>query len=134
MVESSLAQKLVIKPGNTVRIIDAPEGYEHLLVDLPEGASLLEGGNGQADVILLFGESRATLERTLPTAITEVRPGGVFWAAYPKGGKSDLSREVMWNLLEPYLWRAVSQIAIDDTWSALRFRPAADMKSTKSDQ
>lgn len=132
MADPSLAKKLVIKPGNTVRIIDAPRGYEHLLNDLPEGARLLESGDEQADVVLLFGESRATLERTLPTAITEVRPGGVFWAAYPKGGKSDLSREEMWKLLEPYLWRPVSQIAIDDTWSALRFRPAADVKSKKS--
>lgn len=114
-------------------MIDAPQGYEHLLGDLPEGTRLLESDDQQADVVLVFGESRATLERTLPTAITEVRPGGAFWAAYPKGGKSDLSREVMWKLLEPYLWRPVSQIAIDDTWSALRFRPAADVKSTKSE-
>ncbi len=132
MTESSLAKKLVIKPGNTVRVIDAPQGYEHLLSHLPEGATLLTGGDEQANVVLLFGESRATLERTLPTAITQVRPGGVFWAAYPKGGKSDLSREVMWKVLEPYLWRPVSQVAIDDTWSALRFRPAADVKSKKS--
>jgi hypothetical protein len=61
-----------------------------------------------------------------------VRPGGVFWVAYPKGGKSDLSRNELWTLLEPYLWRPVSQIAIDDTWSALRFRPAADVKSKKA--
>jgi hypothetical protein len=133
MAESSLAKKLAIKPRNTVRVIDAPQGYEHLLGDLPEGARELDNGDGQADVVLVFGESRATLERTLPTAITKVHPGGVFWAAYPKGGKSDLSREIMWKLFEPYLWRPVSQIAIDDTWSALRFRPAADVTSKKSE-
>lgn len=133
MADSSLAKKLVIKPGNTVRVIDPPGGYENLLTDLPDGARLLEGGDEQADVVLLFGDSRATLERTLPTAITGVRPGGVFWVAYPKGGRADLSRETMWSLLEPFLWRPVSQIAIDDTWSALRFRPAADVKSKKSE-
>jgi hypothetical protein len=74
------------------------------------------------------------LERTLSTAITAVRPGGVFWVAYPKGGKSDLSRDEMWELLKPFLWRPVSQIAIDDTWSALRFRPAADVKGKKAEE
>lgn len=132
MAETPLAKKLAIKPGNSVRVLDAPQGYEHLLSDLPDGAHLIKGGDEQADVVLLFGDSRATLERTLPTAITQVRPGGVFWVAYPKGGKSDLSRNELWTLLEPYLWRPVSQIAIDDTWSALRFRPAADVKSKKA--
>jgi hypothetical protein len=125
MADAALTKKLVIKPGNTVRVINAPEQYEQL-ENMPEGA------DEQADVVLLFGESRDALERSLPTAITTVHRGGVFWVVYPKGGKSDLSRNDLWAVLEPFLWRPVSQVSVDDTWSALRFRPAADVKSSKS--
>ena len=45
---------------------------------------------------------------------------------YPKKtGKiaSDLSREVTWQAITPLGWRPVTQISIDETWSALRFKP-----------
>ena len=50
----------------------------------------------------------------------------LFWACYPIGGgkiKSDLKREVVWEVLELIRLRAVSQVALDETWSALRGRP-----------
>jgi hypothetical protein len=126
LTDSSLTKKLVIKPGNSVRVLNAPGEYAQL-------GTMPEDAEGQADVVLFFAESRETLERMVAAAITAVRPGGVFWIVYPKGGKSDLSRDELWALLEPYLWRPVSQVAVDDTWSALRFRPAADVKSKKAE-
>lgn len=53
---------------------------------------------------------------------------GVFWACYSKGTgkiKSDLKREVVWELVNQVGLQCVSQIAIDETWSALRARPVA---------
>ena len=49
----------------------------------------------------------------------------VLWIAYPKAGKldTDLNRDVLWKLLDGNGIRPVRQIAIDDTWSAMRFRP-----------
>jgi hypothetical protein len=44
---------------------------------------------------------------------------------------SDLSREEVWATMEGTGWRPVSQIAIDDVCSALRFRPIQDVKSRK---
>jgi hypothetical protein len=48
-----------------------------------------------------------------------------------KGSNIDLSREEVWAAMEGTGWRPVSQIAIDDVWSALRFRPIHDVKSRK---
>jgi hypothetical protein len=56
------------------------------------------------------------------------------WISYPKKSSrvgSDLSREVVWAAMEGTGWRTVSQIAIDEVWSALRFRPTQDVKSRK---
>jgi hypothetical protein len=37
MAEKSLADKLLLKPGRTVRVMDAPQGYADLLFPLPAG-------------------------------------------------------------------------------------------------
>ncbi len=41
--------------------------------------------------------------------------------------KTDLTRDVGWETVAKAGWQAVSQISVDDTWSALRFRPAAEV-------
>jgi hypothetical protein len=38
--------------------------------------------------------------------------------------ETDLSRDDFWELLTGAGLRPVTQISIDDTWSALRFRPS----------
>jgi hypothetical protein len=43
--------------------------------------------------------------------------------AYPKGGRADINRDSLWPILAEDGFRPVSQVALDDTWSALRFRP-----------
>jgi hypothetical protein len=48
------------------------------------------------------------------------------WLGYPKARKlgTDLNGDSLWELLAGNGIRPVRQIAIDETWSALRFRPA----------
>jgi hypothetical protein len=52
--------------------------------------------------------------------------GGLLWACYPKGGKADINRDRGWEPLHEAGWHQVTQVAIDDTLSALRFPPLAD--------
>ena len=46
----------------------------------------------------------------------------VFWVAYPKGNKSDINRDSLWPIVAEFGMRPNGQVAIDDHWSALRFR------------
>jgi hypothetical protein len=59
-------------------------------------------------------------------------PSALVWISYPKktskaGG--DLSRDVIREAMSGTGWRAVSIVAIDEVWSALRFRPASQVGS-----
>jgi hypothetical protein len=51
----------------------------------------------------------------------------VAWVGYPKGGKlgTDLNRDRLAEALAAHGIQPVRQVSIDDTWSALRFRPAS---------
>jgi len=42
--------------------------------------------------------------------------------AYPKANKTDINRDSLWPILAEFGMRPISQVAIDDVWSALRFR------------
>lgn len=50
---------------------------------------------------------------------------GIAWAAYPKAGQlgTDLNRDLLSEALEERGVQPVRQIALDEVWSALRFRP-----------
>lgn len=44
--------------------------------------------------------------------------------------KTDISRDAGWDAVHAAGWEGVAMVAIDDTWSAMRFRPSADVKNS----
>jgi len=121
-----VAEKLRIAPNHRILTIAAPPDVAVRLGPLPPGAVLESRGSGTFDVVLLFAEQRRELEAEAASVVQAVRSGGYLWICYPKltsGEPSDLKREVVWDAMAPTGWRPVAQIAIDDTWSALRFMP-----------
>ena len=123
---SALANKLLIKSGRTVLLLNAPDGYAQSLDPLPEGARLLAGQGEEADVVLLFVRDSADLARHAETALRAAKREGVMWICYLKGGAragTDLNRDILHEAVErTYGWTGVSLVAVDDRWSAMRFR------------
>ncbi len=125
MTGKTAATKLGIKPGNTVYPINPPGDYAALVGGLPEGAKLVPKGPA-ADVVHAFASTLAELTTRGQAAVEAARPGGLVWISYPKGGKSELKRDLLWDAVPG--WRPVTQIAVDEKWSAMRLRPAADKR------
>ncbi len=132
-MDPALIKKLLIKPGYRVLILNAPEGYVERISPLPEDAALAEEGSGPCDFVQLFCKDKASVDTLAPEAIAAVKPGGVLWLCYPKRGpkvQTDINRDTGWEAVVRAGWGPVMQIAIDDVWSALRFRPEADIRRT----
>lgn len=112
---AELSKKLQIREAG-IRVLHAPADV-HL--DLPEPASPEAG-------VLVFVRSRAELEARVGPALEAARADRLAWIAYPKASQlgTDLNRDSLWAALEGRGVRPVRQVAIDDVWSALRFRPA----------
>jgi hypothetical protein len=75
--------------------------------------------------------SQAEAEAALPAAVAALRPGGVLWVMWPKttsGMATDLTRDTLAALALAQGWGPVSNVSIDETWSALRLRPEAEVK------
>ncbi len=123
---SALARKLRLQAGQRALILNAPAGYLNELGELPEGVSVATEPDGDFDFVQVFVGNRAELERLGPVALRAVKYDGLLWLCYPKqsaGVKTDITRDVGWDVILQAGMRPVTQVAINATWSALRFRP-----------
>jgi len=105
--------------------VNAPSEYLALL----EGSSFdtEQKGEGLYDFVQVFAIQQAELETLIKSVGKAGKFDCVFWACYPKGTgkiKSDIKRETVWTAFDLIELQAVSQVAIDETWSALRGRPS----------
>lgn len=122
-----LMKKFRIQAGQRVLVMNAPDAWLNKLGEFPEGDELSTTPDGIYDFVLYFISSKAEFEAAIKDAISAVRYDGLLWIAYPmqsSGIKTDVNRDILWQLSLQTGLRPVTQIAIDETWSALRFRPA----------
>jgi hypothetical protein len=130
-VARTLAQKLGIKAADRVAAIAAPEDFAASL-ELDTGEIETDNLAGTFDVVIVFVKNRRAIEDVAMQAMSATEPGSRLWFAYPKqssGVATDINRDRGWDALNEAGWRPVTQVAIDDTWSALRFRPAFEVGS-----
>jgi hypothetical protein len=124
-----LPKRLQVKPGHKILAVNAPKDYAQVLGELPEGARLVTRGDpAGADQVHVFVRDSGDVARLGPKAIAGVDGGAVTWIAYPKktsGVETDLTRDRGWDAITGEI-DAVSQVAVDDTWSALRFKSVAE--------
>ncbi len=125
MSEKSVAQKLGLKPGKKLLVKQQPDDVEALIGALPSGAELVIGGTKPSPLILVFAKDKAALVKALPVCKRQLEPGGALWVAYIKGTsdkKTDINRDSIREYVGNVGLDTVSQIAIDDDWSALRLK------------
>jgi hypothetical protein len=121
----SNAQKLLVKPGNALMVVNPPRNVDDLLGPLPAGVAVRRFGGGTSHVILYFSGSRTDLESQLPGLKAFLEPGGIIWVAYHKGTskmKTDISRDSINAYSQTLGMTGVAMISLDDDWSAMRLR------------
>ena len=131
MGDAALIKKLGLKPGHRAAVVNPPAGYLER-IGPPEGVEAATRLDGSFDFVQVFALDRAALDRDIGAAHGALAPGGRLWVSYPKGSSkvpTDLSRDVFWEALGHLGLGPVTQVSVDDVWSALRFRPVAEVGS-----
>jgi len=131
-----LFKKLNLKDQQSIVVLNAPESFE------PELRALTDTGVKVSRKVdkgenLAFGIAFVITRKQLDEASTTLTAaaGGdaILWMAYPKGTskryKCEFNRDDGWNSLGQAGFEAVRQVAIDENWSALRFRRVQFIKS-----
>ena len=120
MSPKTVAQKLLVKPNTTVWVSDRARA--ELLAPLPEGARVVSSP-ATATTAVVFVEDEASLRTILDKRGGQLSAVETLWIAYPKGNRSDINRDTLWPIVAEHGMRPIGQVAVDDVWSALRFRP-----------
>lgn len=129
-MDEALVRKLRVPAEGRVALLLAPEGYAEK-IGRTEGETRLDEAAepGSYDFVQLFASGVADVESLAPAAIRAAKPDGLLWLCYPKGTsklKTDLNRDKGWDVVTAAGWEGVSLISVDDTWSAMRFRPRGE--------
>lgn len=125
MPEKALSQKLFIKDGYRVLLLNAPDNYANRLTAEAPKAAFSTKADRDADLIQLFVSSEAELKAQLPPAKTYLKEKGLMWVTYPKGSTkkgADINRDSIREYALTIGLDTVAMIAVDDVWSAMRMK------------
>lgn len=117
------AQKMFVKNYTAIAVINAEGHQQAIVADLPQ--EMIDSSGKPVDFVLMFAANQQELEDVLPLAKTRLAPKGALWVAYIKGtsrNASDVHRDTIRSFAETLGLTAVSLIAVDDDWSALRLK------------
>lgn len=120
----SLSEKLGIKEGTRVRIMNPPANYSHSLGILPHGVILSDERERSIDLIQFFAVKEHDLRRRFPSLKKKLSQSGALWIAWPKRS-SNFSTDLNENLVRDIgLWYEMVDVkvcALNKDWSALKF-------------
>jgi hypothetical protein len=120
-----LAKKMLVKSGQRVFVHNAPASYKDSLANVTD-VEFVVTFDGPLDAVHLFVKDRSELDEWMANVQHHVHPDTLLWIGYPKKSsklKSDLHRDVLWDIMHQIGWDGVTLISVDDIWSAMRFRP-----------
>ena len=123
-----LADKLLIKTGTRVLLLNAPIGYAKKLQPLPEGVTVTDRRSQTAsEVAIVFVRDKGELKR-LQSGFATLEDDAALWVCYPAGGRSrtDLDRDVIQAALESDELIGATNVPFDETWMCTQFRTRED--------
>ena len=120
----SLPEKLGIKEGMEIGVLNPPPDYDQTLTPLPEGVSRVTKLRRSMEFIHFFTMKRGELLKQFPELKKHLAPKGILWISWPKGTskvKTDLNENVVRDIGLANGMVDIKVCAVDEVWSGLRF-------------
>jgi hypothetical protein len=127
---ASVFDKLNFKNQREILVLSAPPSFEPELRTL-SGISILRDARKAKSIefVIAFVTRRAEVEAAVKLIVPKTDGDVVLWFAYPKGTSQrvagEINRDRGWEPLQSAGFETVRLVAIDEDWSALRFRRTA---------
>lgn len=124
---SGIFKKLNLTDQPGICVLDAPDSFRKELSSL-KGVKVAENLSAAGELVfaLAFVTRKAEVDKVAKALAKKAKGDAIVWFAYPKGTskryKCDFNRDTGWDILKQSGFDSVRQVAIDEDWSALRFR------------
>lgn len=131
---SGVFDKLNLKDQQEILVLRAPESFQPELARLPVLTihDHIESVP-QIDFLLAFVTRKAEVDALAGPVAARAAGDATVWFAYPKstskGFKCDFNRDTGWDALNAAGFDTVRAVAIDEDWTALRFRRVEYIKA-----
>lgn len=129
-----LFKKLNLKQQQ-IFVLNAPIELEDELkkIRLSTGIKTVIDTFDDIEFVLSFVKTKTEIGQIAPAINKKLIGDAVVWFAYPKGTSkkynAEINRDHGWEILGELGFEAVRQVAIDNDWSAIRFRKVAFIKT-----
>lgn len=134
---NAIFKKLNYKDYKIIHVLQAPESFYPAMQEMSTITQVkteLEPDE-IATFILVFVTKQSAIDTLTPLLSKALQGDGILWFAYPKGTskryKCDFNRDTGWAILRQSGWESVRMVAIDEDWSALRFRKVVYIKTRR---
>lgn len=130
-------KKMNYKNQSPILVLDQPESFESALIGMGDVTEIHQNIQQESYSFLIgFCEDAASLVEIIHKTAPLLEGDAIYWLAYPKKSSkkysSDINRDAeAWRLLGTFGYEGVRQVAIDEDWSALRFRHVDYIKTMK---
>lgn len=136
---SDIWKKLNLKDQTTIFVINAPSSFEPALKELSDrDARRTLSSATRVSFLLAFFSKRSEIVRIAKSLVKKAEGDATIWIAYPKKSSKrytcDFSRDSGWEPLGEAGFEGVRQVALDEDWSALRFRRVEYIKKMTRDR
>lgn len=131
-VMTPLFRKLNLTTQSVVQVLNAPDSFEPELSAL-KGIDVRRDLKGKSGFVIAFAVKQAEVDAASKRIAASAVGDAIVWMVYPKGSSRnyscDFTRESGWSVLGEAGFEPVRQVAVDEDWSALRFRRVEFIKS-----
>jgi hypothetical protein len=130
----SIFEKLNLKGQREVVVLNAPASFEPELKSL-KGVTVHRDLKkvDESPFSLAFVTKKSEVDALAGPIAERARGDAIVWFAYPKRTSKkyqcDFNRDNGWDKLQALGWETVRAVAIDEDWSAVRFRRSEFVKA-----
>ena len=132
---NAIFKKLNFKSQPVIHILNAPVAFQSAMDEM-KGLTTIQTDLGKAKDIaftMIFATKQKEVDQFADRIAKQSIEDAVIWMVYPKGTSKkytcEFNRDNGWKRLGEHGFEPVRMVAIDEDWSALRFRRAENIKT-----
>ncbi len=132
---TNLFKKLNFKEQEVIVSINSPKSFDAELVEMETFATIAKTLNEVSEIefALCFVTKQMEVDTFIEEVYDKLKGDAILWMCYPKGSSKnyqcEFNRDTGWAMLAQKGLETVRQVAIDEDWSALRFRKVEFVKT-----
>jgi predicted DNA-binding antitoxin AbrB/MazE fold protein len=128
-----LFKKLNLKEGMRIVVLNYPDSFNDELDSIKKGFEVSTTATKKIDFVLIFVTEQKEINKHFKAVHKKLIDDAVLWFCYPKQTSKkytcNFNRDTGWDALQKAGYETVRAVAIDEDWSALRFRKLENIKN-----